>query len=62
MENQFIPVNIALLTISDSRTQDNDTSGVLLKERASLAGHQIIEQTIVPDDIYQIRAIISRCL
>ncbi len=60
MENQFIPVNIALLTISDSRTQDNDTSGVLLKERASLAGHQIVEQTIVPDNIYQIRAIISR--
>lgn len=59
MENDFIPINIALLTISDSRVPDNDTSGKLLRERATAAGHHVVEQTIVPDDIYQIRALVS---
>lgn len=60
MEKQFIPVNIALLTISDTRTSDNDTSGRLLKERVSDAGHSVVAQQIVPDDIYLIRAIVSQ--
>lgn len=60
MEKQFIPVNIALLTISDSRTSDNDTSGRLLKERVLDAGHFVSAQQIVVDDIYQIRAIVSQ--
>lgn len=60
MDNTFIPVSIALLTVSDSRTAADDTSGRLLNQRASDAGHHIAEQVIVPDDIYQIRAIVSR--
>lgn len=60
MDNTFIPVSIALLTVSDSRTAADDTSGKLLKQRASDAGHHVAEQMIVPDDIYQIRAIVSR--
>ncbi|MDH5357836.1 MAG: molybdenum cofactor biosynthesis protein B [Gammaproteobacteria bacterium] len=60
MENSFIPVNIALLTISDTRNSDNDTSGKILRERIMDAGHQLAAQLIVPDDIYQIRAVISQ--
>jgi molybdopterin adenylyltransferase len=55
----FIPVNIAVLTVSDSRTEENDTSGKVLVERAEAAGHRIVDKRIVADDIYQIRAALS---
>ncbi|MDX5334293.1 MAG: molybdenum cofactor biosynthesis protein B [Gammaproteobacteria bacterium] len=57
---EFIPLNIAVLTISDSRTEADDTSGRTLVERAQEAGHRVVEKTIVPDDIYRIRAIVSQ--
>jgi len=60
MERDLIPVNIALLTISDTRTIENDTSGKVLRERVLSAGHQLADQQIVADDIYQIRALISQ--
>ncbi|OUR65242.1 molybdenum cofactor biosynthesis protein B [Methylophaga sp. 42_25_T18] len=60
MERQFIPVNIALLTISDTRTIENDTSGKVLRERLLAADHKLADQQIVTDDIYQIRSIISQ--
>lgn len=60
MERSFIPVNIALLTVSDTRNLDNDTSGKVLREGILNAGHQLTAQKIVPDDTYQIRAIISQ--
>jgi molybdenum cofactor biosynthesis protein B len=59
-QRQFIPLNIAVLTISDSRTEENDRSGQLLVNRLSDDGHKLAEKTIVPDDIYQIRATLSR--
>lgn len=59
-ERQFIPLNIAVLTISDTRTEETDTSGKTLVERVSKAGHHVAEKAIVPDDIYKIRAILSR--
>jgi len=59
-ERQFIPLNIAVLTISDTRTEETDTSGKTLAERVSKAGHQVAEKAIVTDDIYKIRAILSR--
>lgn len=59
MGSSFHPVNIALLTISDTRTSDNDTSGKVLRERVIECDHKLVQQEIVPDDIYQIRAIIS---
>lgn len=52
-------VNIALLTVSDTRNYDTDTSGKVLRERVKEAGHQLADQQIVADDIYQIRALIS---
>jgi len=60
MEKHFIPVNIAILTISDTRTIDNDTSGKVLRERISDANHTVVAQEIVQDDMYQIRSIISQ--
>lgn len=60
MNPEFHPVNIAVLTISDSRTFDNDTSGKVLEDKATADGHHVVDRQIVPDDIYQIRAIISR--
>ncbi|MCU7872122.1 MAG: molybdenum cofactor biosynthesis protein B [Candidatus Thiodiazotropha sp. (ex Lucinoma borealis)] len=59
-ESEFVPLNLAVLTVSDSRTEETDKSGLTLKERALEAGHHVIEKSIVPDDIYQMRAIVSR--
>ena len=56
---QFIPLNIAIMVVSDSRTEETDTSGKTLVDRLVDAGHQCAEKVIVIDDIYQIRAKIS---
>ena len=58
-EREFIPLNIAVLTISDSRTEATDKSGALLVGRLESAGHHLAEKRIVADDIYAIRAIVS---
>ncbi|WP_036251530.1 molybdenum cofactor biosynthesis protein B [Methylobacter sp. BBA5.1] len=58
-EKQFIPLNIVVLTVSDTRTDSDDISGKALAERAQAAGHQVIEKQIVPDNIYRIRAAVS---
>jgi len=58
-EKQFAVLNIAVLTISDSRTEADDVSGKVLVDRAEQAGHQVFEKQIAADDIYQIRAVIS---
>ena len=54
------PVKLAILTVSDSRTLAEDTSGDALVKMATADGHEIIERLLVPDDIYQIRYEISR--
>jgi molybdenum cofactor biosynthesis protein B len=59
-ESDFIPLNLAILTVSDSRTEETDKSGHTLRERALEAGHKVVEKCIVPDDIYQLRALVSR--
>ncbi|MFQ5660092.1 MAG: molybdenum cofactor biosynthesis protein B [Gammaproteobacteria bacterium] len=56
---EFIPLNIAVLVVSDSRTEKTDKSGKLLVDRLTSAGHNLYEKRIVPDDIYQIRAAVS---
>ena len=55
----FIPLSIAVLTISDSRTEADDTSGQVLIDHIIKAGHRFAERRIVKDDIYHIRAVIS---
>ena len=57
---EFLPLKIAILTISDSRTDATDKSGGYLKEAVQEAGHVFVEKKIVPDDIYQMRAIFSQ--
>jgi molybdopterin adenylyltransferase len=60
-QNQsLLPLNIALITISDTRTEADDKSGKILANHLKTAGHHLAEKRIIPDDIYQIRAIISR--
>ena len=56
----FLPLRISILVVSDSRTAETDTSGKLLAERLTSAGHALAEKCFVPDDIYQIRAVLSR--
>lgn len=58
-ERSFIPLNIAVLTVSDSRDESTDKSGKLLVERLKGAGHQLAFKAIEPDDIYRIRATVS---
>ena len=50
----FIPVRIAILTVSDTRTEADDASGALLAERATAAGHNVVARGIVPDEGTQI--------
>ena len=52
----FYPLKIAVMTISDTRTEETDTSGGLLIERLTGAGHQLAARAIVTDDIVAIRA------
>ncbi|HPE59330.1 MAG TPA: molybdenum cofactor biosynthesis protein B [Thiolinea sp.] len=56
---EFKPLNIAVLTISDSRTEADDTSGKLLAERLQGAGHRLAQKRLVRDDRYAIRAVLS---
>jgi molybdenum cofactor biosynthesis protein B len=52
----FHPLGMAVLTISDTRTIETDTSGALLISQLNAAGHKLIDRAIVPDDIAAIRA------
>ncbi|MBF67411.1 MAG: molybdenum cofactor biosynthesis protein B [Gammaproteobacteria bacterium] len=53
-------LNIAVLTVSDTRTAANDTSGDYLCEALAEAGHTLAERRIVIDDVYQMRAAVSQ--
>ena len=55
----FVVLNFAVLTISDTRTEATDKSGRVLAEGLQVAGHRLVTKAIVPDNIYQIRAIVS---
>lgn len=56
---EFTPLNIAVLTVSDTRTIETDTSGGYLAEQVALVGHRLSAHEIVIDDIYLMRAMIS---
>ena len=58
--DELIPLNIAVLTVSDTRNFDNDTSGQTLVDRLISAGHTLGDRDLVIDDIYQIRAKLSQ--
>jgi molybdopterin adenylyltransferase len=58
----FIPVRIAVLTVSDTRTPETDNSGQTLADRISAAGHLLADRAIVQDEVAQIRAQVSAWL
>lgn len=58
--NTFVALNIAVLTVSDTRTEENDTSGQALIERLTQSGHNLADKAIVIDDVYQLRAQVSK--
>jgi len=60
MSAQFLALNIAVLTISDSRTLEHDISGQLLIDALQGAGHNAADRALVKDDKYQIREVVSR--
>ncbi|WP_444887744.1 molybdenum cofactor biosynthesis protein B [Microbulbifer sp. JMSA008] len=56
---EFVPLNIAVLTVSDTRNEQTDTSGQYLVEALKTAGHQLADKRITSDDVYQMRAVVS---
>ena len=58
--NDFQPLSLCVLTVSDTRTAENDSSGDYLAAALAGAGHQLHERAIVRDDKYALRALVSR--
>lgn len=58
-QKEFQPLHICVLTVSDTRTCETDTSGQRLEDLLIAAGHQLHDRNLVVDDIYQIRAVLS---
>lgn len=56
---EFIPLNIAVLVVSDSRQEADDKSGKMLVKLLTETGHELADKKFVPDDIYEIRAVVS---
>lgn len=56
---EFIPLNIAILTVSDSRGSQDDRSGQYLEDSITAAGHRLLYRRILPDDCYLIRALVA---
>ncbi|MGM8226982.1 molybdenum cofactor biosynthesis protein B [Cellvibrio sp. ARAG 10.3] len=59
-QTDFVALNICVLTVSDTRNRETDTSGQRLQDLLHEAGHQLHQRELVKDDIYQIRAVISQ--
>lgn len=59
-QTDFVALNICVLTVSDTRNRETDTSGQRLQDLLQEAGHQLHQRELVKDDIYQIRAVISQ--
>ena len=59
-ERHFKPLTIAIMTVSDTRTEATDKSGDTLVKLLTEAGHTMAEKRIIPDDIYRIRAAASQ--
>jgi molybdenum cofactor biosynthesis protein B len=58
-ERSFIPVSIAVLTVSDTRSLEEDKSGQTLQDRLEKAGHKLADRRIVRDEVAEIQAIIK---
>ena len=60
MSDKFTPLNIAVLTVSDTRTEETDTSGKSLVDNLTTAGHSLAQKLILTDNVYSIRARIAQ--
>ncbi len=58
-KNDFVPLSICVLTVSDTRSSDNDASGDYLRDALVAAGHRLYARALVRDDRYAMRAIVS---
>ena len=56
---EFVPLSLCVLTVSDSRTPENDTSGDYLAEALQAEGHRLHARALLPDDKYRLRAQVS---
>jgi molybdenum cofactor biosynthesis protein B len=56
----FIALRLCVLTVSDSRSLAEDSSGDFLQEALREAGHHLVERELLPDDRYRLRAVVSR--
>lgn len=56
----FVPLSIAVVTVSDTRNEETDSSGQYLVASLQEAGHRLFEKAIVKDDVYCLRALVSR--
>ena len=59
-DRSFVPLAIAVLTVSDTRTEKDDKSGALLVRRLEEAGHRLADKQIVKDEVRQVRAVVLR--
>lgn len=59
-QKEFVPLNICVLTVSDTRSLETDTSGQKLQDLLTSAGHHLYARELVIDDIYQIRSFVSQ--
>jgi molybdenum cofactor biosynthesis protein B len=57
---EFVPLGLCLLTVSDTRTAADDTSGDYLAGAIAEAGHRLVERALLRDDKYALRAVVSR--
>lgn len=62
MSDVLKAVNAVVITVSDTRTEETDTSGRYLVERLQEAGHKVINKVIVKDDTYKLRALVAACI
>lgn len=60
LERAFVPVDCAVVSVSDTRTLENDASGALLAERLTTMGHVVVERTIVKDEVDAIRGLVAQ--
>lgn len=56
---EFIPVHVAVVTVSDTRTEETDKSGACLVESVKAAGHHLVSKQIVKDDTHKLRAVVA---
>lgn len=59
LPKEMAPLNIAVLTVSDTRTFENDTSGQYLVDALKEDGHHLADRALLKDDVYQLRAQVS---